>query len=49
MDFQCSMYRGFSDIAYLMEFHEFEDSVRDTLRAACISAFAYPTIKPELV
>lgn len=49
MDPQCSFCRGvLSDVSYLLEFHEFEDSVRDALRAGCTSEFSAPTVKSEL-
>ena len=49
VDPQCSFCRGFfSDISYLLEFHEFEDAVRDALRAGCTSQFSDATVPAEL-
>ena len=49
VDPHCSFCRGFfSDISYLLEFHEFEDAVRDALRAGCTSQFSDATVPAEL-
>ena len=49
VDPQCSFCRGFfSDISYLLEFHEFEDAVKDGLRAGCTSEFSDATVHSEL-